>query len=113
MKDCCLDGRTSQIQISIQNDGLHGDRYSVKATGTNLPYSWKVTYFHGSTNVTSQVVSGTYKTATLAHGKNEIIVAKAAYLGGEDLSRLVTASSQGDGAKDAVKFTIVENCGCA
>jgi hypothetical protein len=67
-----------------------------------------VTYFHGTTNITSQVVSGTYRTGTLAVGADEIITAKAAYLGGQNLSRLVTATSVGGGSKDAVKFVINE-----
>lgn len=108
--DCFV---TFQFQISIQNAGTTSDRFMVHATGPAVsPDSWKVTYLKGSTNVTSKVVDGTYRTATLAKGADEIIVAKAAYLGGQDLSRLVTATSLGGGAKDAVKFQIVENSCC-
>ena len=77
-----------------------------------MPDSWKVTYKHGSTNVTSQVVNGTFQTGRLAHGATDTVTMKAAYLGGADLSRLVTITSVGSGAKDAVKVSIVENCGC-
>jgi len=104
--DCFV---TWQFQISVQNDGTKSDRFSVKATGPAVSASsWTVKYFHGTTNVTSLVVNGTYRTGALSAGSSEIITAKAEYLGGQNLSRLVTATSVGGGTKDTVKFAIVE-----
>lgn len=105
--DCFV---TWQFQISIQNDGTHSDRFRVKATGPAVSSSsWKLTYMHGTTNITSQIVSGTFKTGTLSPGAAYVILAKAAYLGGQDLSRVVTVTSVGGSTKDAVAFSIVES----
>lgn len=104
--DCFV---TWQFQISIQNGGIHSDRFTVKATGPAVSSdSWRVTYLKGTTNITSQVVAGTFKTGTLSPGASQVILAKAAYLGGQDLSRLVTVTSVGGSTKDAVAFAITE-----
>ena len=40
------------------------------------PRGWKVAYFRGTTNITSAVVAGTFRTASLAPGATYLIVAK-------------------------------------
>ena len=93
--------------ISIQNDGSATDRFRVKATGA--PSAWVVTYSRGTTNITSAVVAGTYRTPSLAPGATYLISARITLPQSSNLSfsvaRLVTIRSVGDPTKlDAVKF---------
>ena len=93
--------------ISIQNDGSAADRFRVKATGA--PSAWVVTYSRGTTNITSAVVAGTYRTPSLAPGATYLISARITLPQSSNLSfsvaRLVTIRSVGDPTKlDAVKF---------
>jgi hypothetical protein len=96
--------------ISIQNDGSAADRFKVKATGA--PSAWIVTYSRGTTNITSAVVAGTYRTPSLAPGATYLIHAKitinfSSNLSG-NLTRLVTIRSVANSTKvDAVKFGFV------
>ncbi len=103
--DCFV---TWHYQISIQNGGVLSDRFKIKATAPAVSSGWNIKYLSGSTNITSKVLAGTYQTSTISPGHDQIITVKALYLGGEDLSRVVTATSVGGGAKDAVKFVINE-----
>jgi hypothetical protein len=93
--------------ISIQNDGSATDRFRVKATGA--PSAWVVTYSRGTTNITSAVVAGTYRTPSLAPGATYLISARITLPQSSNWSfsvaRLVTIRSVGDPATiDAVKF---------
>jgi hypothetical protein len=100
--------------ISIQNDGNRADRFKVKATGTATT-SWTVKYYHGTTNITSSVVAGTYRTALLAPGAKYVITAKVSVITGDTpVTRLVTMKSVANATKvDAVKFIVkVTPCGC-
>jgi hypothetical protein len=100
------------FDISIQNDGSATDRFKVKATGA--PSAWTVTYSRGTTNITSAVVAGTYRTPSLAPGATYLIHAKitenfSSNLSG-NLARLVTIRSVTSSTKlDAVKFGFVWN----
>ena len=90
------------FDISIQNDGSAADRFTVKATGARS--QWVVTYSRGTTNITSAVVAGTYRTPLLAPGAIYVIHAKI--YGG--VTRLVTIRSIANSTKvDAVKFGFV------
>jgi hypothetical protein len=91
--------------ISIQNDGSAADRFKVKATGAAS--AWTVTYSRGTTNITSAVVAGTYRTPSLAPGATYVIHAKIALKDyyGRSVTRLVTIRSVTSSTKlDAVKF---------
>jgi len=95
------------FDISIQNDGSAADRFTVKATGAAS--AWTVTYSRGTTNITSAVVAGTYRTPSLAPGATYLIHARITLRESSNLSgnvaRLVTIRSVGDPTKiDAVKF---------
>jgi hypothetical protein len=95
--------------ISIQNDGSAADRFTVKATGAAS--AWTVTYSRGTTNITSAVVAGTYRTPSLAPGATYLISARITLpqssnsnLSG-NVARLVTIRSVANSTKvDAVKF---------
>jgi hypothetical protein len=98
--------------ISLQNDGSRSDRFTVRATGTGLTKS-TVKYFRGTTNITSAVVAGTYRTPTLAAGEKYVI--KATVTNTHDVGyRLVRATSIGNSSMvDAVRFRFYEEtCGC-
>jgi len=107
-----LEGAFKTFDISIQNDGTRADRFKVKATGAATG-GWTVAYFHGSTNITSAVVAGTFRTASLAPGATYPIRAKITK-GSGNMTRLVTIRSVADPTKiDAVKFRYKEGaCGC-
>ncbi len=107
-----LEGAYFTFDISIQNDRTRADRFKVKATGAATG-GWKVAYFRGTLNITSAVVAGTYRTASLAPGATYLIVAKIAK-GSGNMTRLVTIRSVADATKvDAVTFGYKKiACGC-
>jgi hypothetical protein len=96
------------FDISIQNDGSAADRFTVKATGARS--QWVVTYSRGTTNITSAVVAGTYRTPSLAPGATYLIHAKivnnfSVNLFSYSVARIVTIRSIASSTKlDAVKF---------
>ena len=102
-------GSKVTFSISIQNDGDFADRFDVHATGS-ASSMYAVTYWRGTTNITSAVVAGTYRTASLAPGDSTVIKAKvkvkASATGGSSVTRLVTISSVAEPRRlDAVTFT--------
>ena len=64
-------GHSGTLYADIQNDGLSAD--TLKVTGPGGAQGFTVTYFHGATNVTSQVRAGTYSTGSLAPGAHVTI----------------------------------------
>ena len=64
-------GHSGTLYVDIQNDGLSAD--TLKVTGPGGAQGFTVTYFHGATNVTSQVRAGTYSTGSLAPGAHVTI----------------------------------------
>jgi hypothetical protein len=102
-------GSTISFGISVQNDATNSDAFKVAATGTTTT-GYTIKYFHGTTDITAAVVAGTYQTPTLAPTSTFLITAKvkigSTAASGSTVTRLVTATSVGDGLKkDAVKFT--------
>jgi hypothetical protein len=102
-------GNTIKFSISIQNDGEFADRFELHATGS-ASSMYTVTYWRGTTNITSAVVAGTYRTASLAPGDSTVIKAKvkvkASATNGSSVTRLVTISSRAEPRRlDAVRFT--------
>jgi hypothetical protein len=104
--------------VSAQNDGTNSDRFRVHATGLGLT-GWKVKYFHGSTDITADVVAGTFTTPTVAPGEQYLIKARVkanfdngAVLGA--LRRLVTLTSTNNPDKsDTVRLVVkIKGCGC-
>ncbi len=106
-------GDQSIFAVNIQNDGSKSDRFKLKAPSSG----WKIKYFHGSTNITTAVVAGTYRTATVAPGASAEITVKV------DIdtialdatgTRLITITSSSDSTKkDAVKLKMkIGSCGC-
>jgi hypothetical protein len=101
-------GKTIIFGISIQNDGMAPDSFTVKATGSTTS-KYTVKYVCGTKDITASVVAGTYRTASLAAGATVIVTAKVTVRStaakGSSVTRLVTITSVGSRtAKDAVKF---------
>jgi hypothetical protein len=59
-------GHSGKLFVDLQNDGLTAD--SLKVTGVNGSHGFSLHYFQGSSNITSQVLSGTFSTGSLAPG---------------------------------------------
>ena len=102
-------GSTITFTVSIQNDGPVGGKFKVAATGAPAP-SYRVTYFKGSTNITTAVANGTYQTTSVGPGNVFAITAKVKVLSGatvgSSVTRLVTISSVANPSSvDAVKLT--------
>ena len=94
--------------VSIQNDGANNDQVRVQATGNALE-GWTVKYFHGPTNISAAVVSGTFVTPSLAPGADYVIKVKVHRDGDiydtDNLRRLISLTSVGgQGRSDTVKL---------
>lgn len=101
-------GNTIKFTVSIQNDGAAGGNFKVAATGAAAA-GYQVSYFRGTTNITSAVVAGTYLTTSVAPGNVFGITAKVKVLSGATLgssvTRLVTISAIANPSNvDAVKL---------
>ncbi len=101
-------GSTITFTISIQNDGTGAGKFNV-AVSASGNVNYVVRYFHGTTEITSAVVAGTYATGNIAVGSAFAIKAKVkvlpAAISGSSTTRLVTITSAADAARiDAVKF---------
>jgi hypothetical protein len=101
-------GNKVSFGISIQNDGSTADSYTVLVTGI-ASRAYTVRYFHGTVDITSAVVAGTYQTPSIAPTSTYLIKAQVTVTSdaavGTKFKRLVTITSFGDtGQKDAVAF---------
>ena len=59
-------GTTQSFRVRVQNDGVGADAFTVPGAGSSSGF--QVTYAMGSTDVTSRVTSGTFRTVALAPG---------------------------------------------
>src|SRR5262249_55431488 len=102
--------KTGTFSVKIANDGgLGADSFKVKGTGSGGGLA--ITYLAGATNVTAQVVAGTYAISNLAPGGSKTLTMKVKVASGAKVgssrSFLVTATSSGGGSpKDAVKAVV-------
>jgi hypothetical protein len=93
------------FEVRAQNEGA-ADRFKVNVSGTG---DWVAKYFHGTTNITSAVVAGTYRTPTVGSGASVTLKVKVWIdpPGATPLVRLITLTSQGDETKqDSVKVRV-------
>jgi hypothetical protein len=101
--------QTGTFSIQIANDGFVADTITVKGPGSSGGFT--ATYLAGATNVTAQVVAGTYTMNDLPSGASRTLTLQVTVGGsvsvGAVKSFLVTASSTGAGTtKDAVKAKV-------
>jgi hypothetical protein len=102
-------------KVLIQNDGATSDRFKLKATATGAQGGgWTFRYFRGTTNITSAVVAGTYRTPTLSAGEKFVIRVVSSVGASGKYVRLITATSVNDTSRvDAVKLVFdYVACGC-
>ncbi len=101
-------GYIVEFHLSLQNDGDEADKYqlSVDAGSTTM---YRVKFYRGASDITTQVVAGTYETPSIAAGSTLIItvdvIVKKGATAGSSITRLVTITSLNDNAQvDALKF---------
>ncbi len=101
--------QAGSFSIKIFNDGLATDSLTIKGAGSSGAFAVK--YISGTTDVTAQVVAGTYTITNLGAGASrtltlQVTVGSGAVVGSSK-SFVVTTTSTGAGAaKDAVKATV-------
>ena len=100
---------TATFTVRVQNDGNSTQDFTVKGLGSTNRFT--VTYRDGATNVTAQVVAGTFLVDDLAPGATHdltlTVKAKAGTPVGTTVNRLTTVTSTVDTTrKDAVKATV-------
>lgn len=106
-------GEVHRFNIATNNNGSSADHIKIHAAGSGQ--GWKVQYFDGSLNITSQVVAGTFQTPTIPAGRGYLIRAKlTTRANAAKIVRLVTITSVARPAKvDVIKFVmLVTDEGC-
>jgi hypothetical protein len=100
---------TAPFSISIQNAGEAPDSFLVSSAGQTVP-GYTVTDSQDGSDITGEVVDGTFSTDTLAPGDSVVIDVRVAVANadqGSKVKRVVTLTSQGDASKqDAVSFLV-------
>ena len=95
-------GFGDQFNVKIENDSNYfGDSFMV--TGSPGAARFKITYWYGGTDVTSDVVAGTFRTPDLKPGASVdlmvFIYARRGTRSGASITDLITATSAGDGCR--------------
>ena len=95
-------GNTLIFYVKIQNDGSVSDKFYVKGTGSNSGFTAKY-YKYDSTNITSAVIAGTYKTALISPGGSVVLKVKITITStashGSSRYHNVTSTSYNDSTK--------------
>jgi hypothetical protein len=99
-------GHSGTLYVDIQNDGLTAD--SFKVSGPGAANGFTPSYFHGATNVTSQVVAGTYSTGSLAAGSRLTLKVVIKVKAGSAATRTLVIAAHGQAGvpTDAVRATV-------
>jgi hypothetical protein len=102
-------GKSASFDLRFVNAGTHSDAIAVHGCKSSTGFTVK--YFNGTTNVTTKVTAGTYKTATLAAGASKVLKLKVAVSSKASPGKLdtcaVTASSNHDPTKlDVIKAKV-------
>ncbi len=99
-------GGKKNVFVRIENDGQASDSFKVKGNGGNVKFA--VSYFNGTTNVTSAVTSGTFSTGNLAPGKSLILKVQITAKTSSPKKKMVLAVTGTSGndttSKDTVKI---------
>lgn len=97
-------GTTLTYVIKVQNDGNNTEPFTLSGPGSNDRF--QLTYLAGTTDITSQVVAGTYQTPAVAPGANTkiklTIKVKAGAPAGANIAARVKATSTIDTTKKDV-----------
>ena len=103
-------GKTKTFYVTIQNDGLNTDTFTITGATGSADFSAKYIDQSGL-NVTADVVAGTYSTGNLAPGAETTIrlrvrVKKSAIAGNQRSFKVTTRSASDSTVKDAVKAVV-------
>jgi Fibronectin type III domain len=101
--------KAKTFTVGLQNDGNAPDAFRIKGTGSSKGF--RVSYFVGSTNVTSAVVAGSFVTSALAPGATTTLIvkikaSKKAPIGTAKSVTLTDSSSSDPAVKDAVRAKV-------
>lgn len=102
-------GKSATFDLRLVNAGTHSDAIAVK--GCNSLSGLTVKYFKGTTDVTTEVTAGTYKTRTLAAGasrmlKLKIAVSSTATAGKTHTCAVTASSNAAPTSQDVVKAKV-------
>jgi hypothetical protein len=90
-------GFGDQFNMRIENDGSLEDSFSVHGAGSSMKF--KVSYWYGATDVTSEVVAGTFRTPNLKPGASvhlmAFIYARRGTRSGASMTDLIAVTSVG------------------
>jgi hypothetical protein len=102
-------GKSASFDLRFVNAGTHSEAIAV--SGCKSSAGFTVKYFKGTTNVTSSVTAGTYKTATLPEGASRVLklnvaVSSTASPGTLDTCAVTASSNAAPTKKDVVKAKV-------
>lgn len=102
-------GKSKTFELRFVNAGTRSDAIAVKGCKSSTGFT--VQYFKGTTNVTTNVTAGTYKTGTLAAGANQVLrlkiaVSSTATAGKIDTCAVTASSNHASTRKDVVKARV-------
>jgi plastocyanin len=100
-------GKSAKFYVKVQNDGTDSDNFAIKGKHGNTDFS--IRYFHGTTNITNNVVAGAQQTPSRAVGTSWImrvvIAPKRVARVGDVIADVVSAFSNHDPLKkDSVQL---------
>jgi hypothetical protein len=103
-------GRTATFYVRVQNDGTSADTFTLEGTNGKRKH-FIVHYFHGTTNITSSVLAGSFSTGPIASSEAarlRITVKVRSTTDRDSLTRVrLTASSVGGATRqDTVKANV-------
>jgi hypothetical protein len=102
-------GTSATLQLRFVNAGTLSDAIAVK--GCQSSSGFAVQYFKGTSNVTTKVTAGTYKTGTLAAGASQVLkltiaVSSAATVGKVRTCAVTASSVAAPTTQDVVKAKV-------
>ena len=102
-------GGSATFYVRLQNDGNLPD--TLELSGPGQESAWRVKYYDGTTDITSQVLAGTWTTGTLPPGDKRtvkvVVTARpAAAAGATKVLKLKAISTLAPTTRDVVKATV-------
>jgi uncharacterized membrane protein len=100
---------TGSFTIAFTNDGIVNDNFLVKGAGSGGGFTVK--YLNGATDITAQVVAGTYAFTNVAPNTSraitlQVTVASSVTVGAVKAFLVTASSSIAGAAKDTVKASV-------
>ena len=99
-------GKSRTFDLRFVNAGTHSDAIAVH--GCKSSSGFTVQYFKGTTNVTTGVTAGTYKTITLAAGASKFLKLKIAVSSKASPGKLKTCAVSASSNRDPTSQDVVK-----